>query len=603
VSSVNPRLGREIRGYGTAVLSVLGALLISHWPVFHLESAPVSLFLCAVMFSAWLGGLGPGFLATVLSALAFYYSFLPPVDSLAEKPSQIPRFLVFIVSALFVGSLSVAQRRTTESLRRTRDDLNETVQELKKTNEALGKSEAYLAEAQTLSHTGSFGWNGSTGELFWSQESFRIFGYDRTLKPTVQLALERVHPEDVRLVQEALDGASHGKDLDLEHRLAMLDGSIKRVHVLGHALNHEAGKSSFVGAVMDITAMKNAFEEIQTLRDQLYKENLALREEIDITRMFEEIVGSSPALQAVLTQVAKVAPTDSTVLITGETGTGKELIARAIHKRSQRSSRAFVSVNCAAIPRDLIASELFGHEKGAFTGATQRRLGRFESAEGGTIFLDEVGELPAETQISLLRVLQEREFQRVGGNESFQIDVRVVAATNRNLEAAIVEGRFRDDLFYRLNVFPIEVPPLRQRKEDIPLLVEYFVDRYASKAGKNITGINKRSMELLQSYAWPGNIRELQNVIERSVIICDSEILSVDETWLGRRALPAESATQPLFERLASQEKELIEAALAESDGKVSGPSGAAARLGIPQSTLDSKIKSLKINKHRFRKI
>jgi len=305
----------------------------------------------------------------------------------------------------------------------------------------------------------------------------------------------------------------------------------------------------------------------------------------------------------VLSQVAKVAPTDSTVLITGETGTGKELIARAIHKRSQRSSRAFVSVNCAAIPRDLIASELFGHEKGAFTGATQRRLGRFESAEGGTIFLDEVGELPVETQISLLRVLQEREFQRVGGNESFQIDVRVVAATNRNLEAAIVEGRFRDDLFYRLNVFPIDVPPLRQRKEDIPLLVEYFVDRYASKAGKNITGINKRSMELLQSYGWPGNIRELQNVIERSVIICDSESLSVDETWLGRRALPADSAIQPLSERLASQEKEMIEAALAESDGKVSGPLGAAARLGIPQSTLDSKIKSLKINKQRFRKI
>jgi transcriptional regulator with GAF, ATPase, and Fis domain len=348
--------------------------------------------------------------------------------------------------------------------------------------------------------------------------------------------------------------------------------------------------------------MKNAFDEIQILRDQLYKENLALREEIDITRMFEEIVGSSPALQAVLSQVAKVAPTDSTVLITGETGTGKELIARAIHKRSQRSSRAFVSVNCAAIPRDLIASELFGHEKGAFTGATQRRLGRFESAEGGTIFLDEVGELPAETQISLLRVLQEREFQRVGGNESFQIDVRVVAATNRNLEAAIVEGGFRDDLFYRLNVFPIEVPPLRQRKEDIPLLVEYFIDRYASKAGKRITGINKRSLELLQSYAWPGNIRELQNVIERSVIICDSENLSVDETWLGRRALSADSRAQPLLERLAAQEKEMIEAALAESNGRVSGPSGAAARLGIPQSTLDSKIKSLKINKLRFRR-
>ena len=593
-----------IRGYGAAVLSVLGALLISHWPVFHLESAPVSLFLCAVMVSAWLGGVGPGFLATVLTALAFYYSFLPPVDSWAAKPGQMPRFLVFIVSAVFVGSLSAAQRRATESLRRARDDLSETVQELKKTNEALGTSEAYLAEAQTLSHTGSFGWNAATGELFWSDESFRIFEYDRTQKPTVQLVLERVYPEDVQLVQEALAGASqHGRDLDFEHRLLMPDGSIKKVHVLGHALNREVGSSSFVGAVMDITTMKNAFEEIRTLRDQLYKENLALREEIDITRMFEEIVGSSPALQAVLSQVARVAPTDSTVLITGETGTGKELIARAIHKRSQRSSRAFVSVNCAAIPRDLIASELFGHEKGAFTGATQRRLGRFESAEGGTIFLDEVGELPAETQISLLRVVQEREFQRVGGNESFQIDVRVVAATNRDLEAAIAEGRFREDLFYRLNVFPIEVPPLRQRKQDIPLLVEYFIDRYASKAGKTITGINKRSLELLESYAWPGNIRELQNVIERSVIISDSENLSVDETWLGRRALPADSPRQPLSEKLAVQEREIIEAALAESNGKVSGPSGAAARLGIPQSTLDSKIKSLKINKQRFRKV
>ena len=592
-----------IRGYGAAVLSVLVTLLISHWPFLHLESAPVSLLLCAVIFSAWLGGTGPSILATVLSALAFYYSFLPPVDSFAAKPDQIPRFLIFIVSAVFVGSLSIAQRRTTESLRRTRDHLNETVQELKKSNEALGKSEAYLAEAQALSHTGSAGWNVSTGELIWSEETFRIWGYDRTLKPTMQIMLERVHPEDVHRVQEVLDAASrNGRDVDVEHRLLMPDGSIKRVHVLAHAINYRAGELSFVGAVMDITAMKNAFEEIQTLRDQLYKENLALREEIDIARMFEEIVGSSPALQAVLSQVAKVAPTDSTVLVTGETGTGKELIARAIHKRSQRSSRAFVSVNCAAIPRDLIASELFGHEKGAFTGATQRRLGRFESAEGGTIFLDEVGELPAETQISLLRVLQECESQCVGGNESFQIDVRVVAATNRNLETAIAEGEFRDDLFYRLNVFPIEVPPLRRRKEDIPLLVEYFVDRYASRAGKKISGINKKSMDMLQAYAWPGNIRELQNVIERSVIICDSENLYVDETWLGRRAPSVDSPAQPLSERLATQEKEMIEAALAESNGRVSGPSGAAARLGIPQSTLDSKIKSLKINKQRFRR-
>ena len=250
----------------------------------------------------------------------------------------------------------------------------------------------------------------------------------------------------------------------------------------------------------------------------------------------------------------------------------------------------------------MIASELFGHEKGAFTGATQRRLGRFESADGGTIFLDEVGEVPLETQISLLRVLQEREFQRVGSNESKQIDVRVVAATNRNLEAAISAGGFREDLFYRLNVFPIEVPPLRQRKGDIALLVEYFVDRYASKAGKKITGIDRRSMDLLQAYSWPGNIRELQNVIERSVIVCDTENLSIDESWVGRGPRAAATSVQSLAENLATQEKALIEAALAESRGKVSGPAGAAARLGIPQSTLDSKIKSLKINKQRFRK-
>jgi transcriptional regulator with PAS, ATPase and Fis domain len=553
------------------------------------------------MFSAWLGGVGPGLLATVLSAVGFYYSFLSPLNSLAAKPGEMARFFVFVLSALFVGSLSVAQRWATQSLRVARDDLKDTVETLKETNEALVKSEAYLAEAQALSQTGSFGWNVDTGELLWSDETFQIFGYDRALKPTVERVLERVHPEDLRRVEENLDVASHSENLDMEHRLAMPDGSVKMVHVLGHARRGAAGLE-FIGAVTDITTVRNAFDEIRALRDQLYKENVALREEIDITRMFEEIVGSSPALQSVLSRVAKVAPADSTVLITGETGTGKELIARAIHKRSGRSSRAFVSLNCAAIPRDLIASELFGHEKGAFTGATQRRVGRFESAEGGTIFLDEVGELPAEIQVALLRVLQEREFQRVGGNESFKTNARVVAATNRDLQGAIVEGRFREDLFYRLNVFPIEVPPLRERKEDIPLLVQYFAERYASKAGKNITNINKKSMEALQSYTWPGNIRELQNVIERSVVICDTDTLFVDESWLGRRTPVAVEAALPLTEKLSVQERQMIEAALADSNGRVSGPHGAAAKLGIPQSTLDSKIKALKIDKQRFRK-
>jgi len=556
------------------------------------------------MVSAWFGGVGPGLLAIVFSGIAFYYRFLPPVHSFVLKPEEIPRFVAFVVSAFVVASLSVAQRWAAQSLRTARDSLKDTVQELKKSNDALRRSEAYLAEAQSLSHTGSAGWNISTGELVWSDETFRIFGYDLSFKPTMEEVLERVHPEDLGRVQQALAAASHGEKLDIENRLLMPDGSVKTVHVQGAAQDQEVtGFSELIGAVTDITAARNAFEEIRTLRDQLYKENVALREEIDITRMFEEIVGSSPALQAVLSQVAKVAPTDSTVLITGETGTGKELIARAIHKRSQRSSKAFVSVNCAAIPRDLIASELFGHEKGAFTGATQRRLGRFESAEGGTIFLDEIGELPAEMQISLLRVLQEREFQRVGGNESLAADVRVVAATNRDLQVAITDGAFREDLFYRLDVFPIQVPPLRNRREDIPLLVEYFVDRYASQIGKKVTSINKRSLELLHSYAWPGNIRELQNVIERSVIISDSEDLFIDESWLGQRTVPDDSAMQPLVKRLANQERELIEAALAESNGRVSGPSGAAAKLGIPQSTLDSKIRALKINKHQFKRI
>ena len=591
------------RAYAIAFFSVFVALLIAHWPLFHLESAPVSLFLCAVIISAWFGGAGPGSLAIGLSSLGFYYSFLPPVDLFVAKPGQMARFLVFVLSAILVGAVGVAQRRATEFLRKTRDDLRETVQTLKETNESLSRSDAYLAGAQTLSHTGSFGWDISTGEQFWSEETYRIFEFDRTVRPNLQLALERVHPEDLQLVRQVTAGASQdGRDVDVEHRLLMPDGTVKTIRVLGHTSQEPDGKPIFLGAITDISIVKNAFEEIRVLRDQLYKENLALREEIDITRMFEEIVGSSPALQSLLAKVAKVAPTDSTVLVTGETGTGKELIARAIHKRSKRSTRAFVSVNCAAIPRDLIASELFGHEKGAFTGATQRRLGRFESADGGTIFLDEVGELPLETQISLLRVLQEREFQRVGSSQSLEVDVRIVAATNRNLEAAIAAGGFREDLFYRLNVFPIEVPPLRQRREDIPLLVEYFVDRYASKAGKKITGIDKRSLDLLQSYSWPGNIRELQNVIERSVIVCDTQNLSVDESWFGRGARSSAVPAQPLTERLTAQEKELIEAALAESKGRISGPSGAAARLGIPQSTLDSKIKSLKINKHQFRK-
>jgi len=361
-------------------------------------------------------------------------------------------------------------------------------------------------------------------------------------------------------------------------------------------------------AVRDVTERKraednlqNALVEIKKLKDQLYEENVALREEIDEASMFEEVVGASGALRAVLSRVSKVGPTDSTVLLTGETGTGKELIARAIHKRSRRSSRAFVAVNCAAIPASLIASELFGHEKGAFTGAAERRVGRFELAEQGTIFLDEVGELQVETQIALLRVLQEREFERVGGTQPLRADVRVIAATNRDLEAAIAAGTFRRDLFYRLNVFPIEIPALRERKEDIPLLVEYFIARFARKAGKSIHGINKKTLDLLLSYPWPGNIRELQNVVERSVIVCEPENLSVDESWLSRKPASSQPKNRLDLSQLVVQEKEMIEAALGESRGRVFGPSGAASKLGIPGTTLESKIRSLKINKNRFK--
>jgi formate hydrogenlyase transcriptional activator len=722
--------------------------------------------------------------------------------------------------------------------------------ERKRAEDALRRNEAYLAEAQRLSHTGSFGWHVSSGKIYWTEETFRIFEFETAPSTTLERVFERIHPEDRNLVTETINSAARErKNFDFEHRLLMPDGSVKHVRVMGRpSTNDESGDLEFVGAVTEITQRKNVEEalrrseqqlrdvietipamawttdpngsrdfanhrwqeytgmsvsemagdgwkrmihpedlarhtekchhslatgapfenevrvrrasdgqyrwflhrgvamrddagnilkwfgtgadiedlkraeaklrqdeqelrritdaiplsivvlnpngraiyanrvalaytgltlddvvgnnfrervfhpeDIERLRkcrqeslaaavsfeneqralgkdgkyrwflvrynplldedgrvvrwyasgtdiddrkkseDRTRNENIALRDEVDKASMFEEIVGESASLQSVLAHVAKVAPSDSTVLITGETGTGKELIARAIHKRSQRSARAFVNVNCASIPTSLIASELFGHEKGAFTGALQRRLGRFELAEGGTIFLDEVGELPMETQIALLRVLQEREFERIGSSRVIRADVRVIAATNRDLHTAIGSGAFRSDLFYRLNVIPMVIPPLRQRKEDIPMLIEYFIDRYSRKAGKRIKTIEKKTLELLQSYSWPGNVRELQNIIERSVVLSETETFSVDESWLSRQPLQLSSTTSQLSERIVAQEKEIIEAALAESKGRVSGPSGAAAKLGIPQSTLDSKIRSLKINKQPFK--
>jgi PAS domain S-box-containing protein len=602
----------------------------------------------------------------------------------------------------------------------------------------LQRSEAFLTEAQRLSHTGSFGWSVANGELYWSAETYDIFELDRAAKPTLEMVLRRTHPDDRDLVQQTLDRASEPRAdcdevkercgcssrlCDFEHRLLMPDGSVKHLHVSARALTTLSGDREFVGAVTDITAAKQAAEknrqderelrritdaipqliivygpdgrpvyvnrvaleymglsidEVQAdsfrdrvihpedierfreerrnellkgvpfkteqrvlgkdgkyrwylsqynpLKDEqdqiirwyatatdiedrkvaeqrLQNENVALREEVDRVSMFEEIVGASTALSRILARVAKVAPTDSTVLITGETGTGKELIARAIHKRSRRAQRVFVSVNCAALAPSLVSSELFGHEKGAFTGATQRRVGRFELANGGTLFLDEVGELPLDTQIALLRVLQEREFERVGGKDRIKVDVRIIAATNRDLNVALADGTFRSDLFFRLNVFPIQVPPLRERREDIVMLLEYFLHRYAKQVGKVFKSIDKHTLDFFRDYGWPGNIRELQNVIERSVILSSDDVFCVDSSWLP--SIPTSQRTRQTHDDGSGDdsqhERDIIESALAQSRGRISGPRGAAERLGLSPSTLDSRIKKLNIRKSRFK--
>jgi PAS domain S-box-containing protein len=403
------------------------------------------------------------------------------------------------------------------------------------------------------------------------------------------------HPDDVqRLREERRKALSSSIPFENEQRALGKDGKYRWFLIRYNPLLDEAGK------VIRWYATGTDIDDRKRDEDRTRNENVALREQIDRDSMFEDIVGSSEALRKVLRQVGKVAHSDSTVLILGETGTGKELVARAIHKRSNRGERAFIGVNCAAIPPSLIASELFGHEKGAFTGATQRRMGRFESANGGTIFLDEVGDLPAEIQIALLRVLQEREIERVGSSRPIPVDVRVVAATHRDLDALVAEGKFRQDLLYRLNVVPIQMPPLRERAADIPLLVEYFIDRFGKRAGKKFRTIDKKFLNVVQAYSWPGNVRELQNIIERAVILGDGDTLAVDETWLqGKAANPVRARALDLA--LVRQEKEMIEAALAESQGRVSGPAGAAAKLGVPAQTLDSKIKRLKIKNNRFK--
>jgi PAS domain S-box-containing protein len=588
----------------------------------------------------------------------------------------------------------------------------------------LQRNVTFLSIAGSLSHTGCFAWSIADGEISWSAETYNIFEYDRTAKPTFEMVLVRVHPDDRDRVEKALAQPFEVRaDFRLEYRLLMPNGSVKHIHSSARVVTTSSGNFELVGVVADLTMAKQAegrrrqdeqelrritdaipqliivyspegravhlnrgtldymglsLEEVQAesfrdrvihpddverfrnvrqngilkgfsfeteqrvlgkdgkyrwflsrynpLKDEqgrtirwyatatdiddrkvaeqrLQNENIALREEVDRASMFEEIVGASAALSTVLARVAKVAPTDSTVLITGETGTGKELIARAIHKRSRRAQRAFVSVNCAALAASLISSELFGHEKGAFTGATQRRIGRFELANGGTLFLDEVGELPLDTQIALLRVLQEREFERVGGKERIKIDVRIVAATNRDLSVAQSDGTFRSDLFYRLNVFPIHVPPLRQRREDIAMLLEYFLHRYAHQTRKVFKSIDKRTLDFFEAYDWPGNIRELQNIVERSVILSPDDVFCADNSWLP--SIPCSQRTPQTREDVSDDdsehERKMIVSALTQSRGRISGPRGAAAALGLPPSTLEALIKKLNIRKNRFK--
>jgi len=404
------------------------------------------------------------------------------------------------------------------------------------------------------------------------------------------------HPEDLeRVREERKAGLARGLPFEIEQRVRRKDGQYRWLLLRYNPFRDEQGR------LVRWYATGTDIDDRRRAEDRTKNENIALREDVDHSSMFEEIVGSSPSLWKVLKAVDKVAATDSTVLILGETGTGKELIARAIHKRSKRSTRAFIRVNCAAIPQALIASELFGHEKGAFTGAVERRVGRFETADGGTLLLDEIGDLPPETQIALLRVLQERELERVGSVNPIPVDVRVLAATNKDLGAAVADGTFRQDLFYRLNVFPVCIPPLRERTEDIRLLVEYLIERYARKAGKKITNVDRSTLELFEDYDWPGNIRELQNVIERAVILCETATLSVDETWFRRDSKSGGDQVLPLTTALTENERDIIEKALAESAGQVGGATGAAARLGIPRQTLDSKIKMLGINKFRYK--
>jgi PAS domain S-box-containing protein len=489
------------------------------------------------------------------------------------------------------------------------------ITERKRAEKALKRSEAHLSEGQRLSHTGSWVRNVSTGDVYFSQESYRIFGLDPATKVTLETVLSRVHPEDRSSLSEKIQkGIRDVIDFEDDYRIIREDGTIRHILVLGHPGKNTAGNLvEFVGTIMDVTeqhlsrkALEDALSEINSLKEQLFQENVALRQEIEETSMFEEIVGKSSALQKVLKELETVGPTDSTVLIYGETGTGKELIARAIHNLSSRRANAFVKVNCAAIPTGLLESELFGHEKGAFTGAISQRIGRFELANHGTVFLDEIGEVPLELQPKLLRVLQEREFERLGNSRTQRTDARLIAATNRDLSEMVAEQKFRSDLFYRLNVFPLYVPALRERPEDVPLLVRHFAELFSRRIGKAIQTIPLETMNALMRYDWPGNVRELQNVIERAVILSTRGVLRVSLAELNgkRSGVPRskEPVTHKTHKRIRANvpalNRDQIVRALQEAGGRVGGADGAAARLGLKRTTLIAHLKRLAIDPH-----
>ncbi|WP_158822480.1 sigma 54-interacting transcriptional regulator [Granulicella sp. S156] len=500
------------------------------------------------------------------------------------------------------------------------------ITERKRSEEELSRRDVYLTEGQSISHTGSWAWHAASKRGFWSSELFRILGYGpNTVPPTPFTFHEAVHPEDRDGAEVAWQQAVTGRtSIDHKHRIVHPDGSVRYVHSLGHPVESVTEGVEFIGTVMDVTEQQkdrealrkslkdneSLLEENKVLQDKLRRENISLQElnralqgelaDIQKTR-FEQIIGGSPALQRTLVRVDQVASTDATVLITGETGTGKELIAQAIHENSKRARMPFRSVNCAALPATLMAAELFGYEKGAFTGADRQRVGQFELAAGGTLFLDEIGELPIDTQAMLLRVLEERTFERLGGSKPISADVRVIAATNRDLQVAMRAGDFRPDLFYRLSAFPIEVPPLRERRDDIPMLVTHFIALSAARHGRTIRNIEKRGMELLRSYDWPGNIRELRNVIDTSVIVANGELLSIDEEQLFAARSSEEAPMGSLQKDMANHERILIERALVETQGKVYGPSGAGAILHLPPTTLSAKMKALGIDPSKFK--